>query len=264
MRAKKASLVLLFSVIALNFAFAQEAKERLPKLIVFISPGCHSCAEVKNEVIPQVERESAGSIRIEYRDITRIEEYKFLLALKEKYNQAANVSVPLFFMRGRFLESSQIKDGFRQFIRSSLNAPYQEEGLPAIDLFARFGAFRPAAIISAGLIDGINPCAFTVIVFFISFLALQGYRKRELVVIGLTFICAVLLTYLLLGLGIFTFFYRLKSFWMMSWAANIGVGILAIVLGVLSVFDFFRIKKSGTAEGLFLELPKAVKTASIP
>ncbi len=259
MRLKKIWLVLFFLVIAFNSAYAQGAKKGLPELIVFISPSCNACAAVKNEVIPQIESEFGDSVRIEYRDIAKTEDYKFLLALNEKYGRGTKVSVPLFFMRGRFLEGRYIKDNYSWFIRGALNAAYIQEGLPAVDLLARFRAFKPAAVISAGLIDGVNPCAFTVIVFFISFLALQGYRKRELIVIGLTFISAVFLTYLLLGLGIFNFFYRFKSFWIVSWIANIAVGILAIVLGVLSIFDFIRIKRTGTPEGLFLELPNAVK-----
>jgi cytochrome c biogenesis protein CcdA len=114
-------------------------------------------------------------------------------------------------------------------------------------------------LVSAGLIDGINPCAFTVIVFFISFLALQGYRKRELVVIGLSFISAVFLTYLLIGLGIATFFYSLKGFWVLRKIFNLAIGLLSLIFAVLAVFDLSKFIKSGQTEGMSLQLPRAVK-----
>jgi len=260
MNLKRIWLVLFFLAAAFSPVRPLLAKEPPAKLLVFFSPACHVCAMVKEEVMPEVEKEFGAFVRIEYHDITRAEEYKFLLALNEKYGRGPKVSVPLFYMNGRFLEGQRIKSDYRQFIRDGLNAPEPgKEGLPQIDLFGRFRAFKPAAIVGAGLIDGINPCAFTVIIFFISFLALQGYRKKELTVIGLTFILAVFLTYLLLGVGLFNFFYRLRSFWLVSWAVNIAVGIMAIVLGVLSVFDFIRIKKTGASDGAFLQLPHAVK-----
>ncbi len=114
-------------------------------------------------------------------------------------------------------------------------------------------------MVSAGLIDGINPCAFTVIVFFISFLTLQGYRKKELILIGLFFIFTVFLTYLLIGLGLFGFLYRLKGFWVVTRIANFCIGTFSIVLGGIALYDFFKFKKTGQPEGLVLQLPKTIK-----
>ena len=55
----------------------------------------------------------------------------------------------------------------------------------------KFREISPLTLISAGLIDGINPCAFAVIVFFVSFLAVYGYKKQEIVCIGIFYILAV-------------------------------------------------------------------------
>ena len=128
-----------------------------------------------------------------------------------------------------------------------------------MDLTQRLRSFSPFAVVSAGLIDGINPCAFTVIVFFISFLALQGYRKRELIAIGLSFIFSVFLTYLLIGLGLFGFLYRLEAFWHISRIVNVSIGIFSIILGVLCVYDFLKFRQTAKTEGLILQLPAAVK-----
>jgi cytochrome c biogenesis protein CcdA len=126
-------------------------------------------------------------------------------------------------------------------------------------LIAHFKTFTPLVIVSAGLIDGINPCAFTVIVFFISFLALQGYKRRDLVFIGLTFIFAVFLTYTLIGIGLFGFLYRLKGFWLVVRITNLSIGIFSVALGICALYDFFKFKKTGHTEGLLLQLPQAIK-----
>jgi len=168
---------------------------------------------------------------------------------------------PVFYFEGQFLNGrADIKNNLRQIILQSLNKPsHRQEGLPSIDLVAHFKTFKTVGIIAAGLGDGINPCAFTVIVFFISYLALQGYRKKELIVIGLSFILAVFLTYFLIGLGLFNVIYSLDKFLLVRKIFNISIGILSIILGILSLYDLFKFKKSGQTEGMILQLPRVVK-----
>ena len=231
------------------------------KLIIFYSPNCHKCIETKAQLIPDIEKEFKGRIQIEYRDITDIENYKLLLSLKEKYGSKLENILPVFYFQGHFLNGrGQIKEGLRVLISQSLSQRLQwKQGLPSIDLLAYFKTFEPFAVISAGLTDGINPCAFTVIVFFISFLSLQGYKKRELIIIGLSFIFAVFITYLAIGLGLFSFLYKLSGFWIISKIFNLTVGVLSIILGILALYDFFKFKRTAQTEGLLLQLPQAVK-----
>lgn len=53
----------------------------------------------------------------------------------------------------------------------------------------------------AGLIDGINPCAISTIIFLLSYLTLTGMRKNTLA-IGLLFAAGCFVTYLMLGVGL--------------------------------------------------------------
>lgn len=247
-------------VSALSFAPAQSQPQAEQKLIVFHSPGCHKCVETKKKVMPDIEREFKGIIEIEYLDIDDVENYKYMLSLKEKYSSDIKLDLPVFFFKGNFLNGTgDVENNLRNLITQSLFAPHEEGVLSKIDLITRFRSFTPIAIISAGLIDGINPCAFTVIVFFISFLALQGYRKRELLVIGLFFIIAVSLTYILIGLGLFGFLYHLESFWLITKIVNLAIGVFSITLGFLAVLDILKFKKTNTTEGMLLQLPASVK-----
>lgn len=250
------SILLFFS----SFSYGRQADLQKPKLVFFHSLTCHKCIQVKNEVIPEIEKEFLGRIQIDYRDIADIENYKLMLSLKEKYNPQQQIEVPLFFFEGKFLASKvDLKNNLRNFIERALKEARTEEINPQVDLVGRFKTFEPLAIIGAGLVDGINPCAFTVIVFFISFLSLQGYRRIELVCVGLAFIFAVFLTYLLLGLGIFNFLYSLKGFWIIIKTVNIFIGIFSITLGIFALYDFYKFRKTGKTEGLLLQLPAAVK-----
>ena len=258
---------IIFSIISIlillvipNFAYSQENAPGTRKLIVFHSPTCHKCLEVKNELMPRIEKEFKDRIKIEYRDITNVENQTYLLSLKEKYHTDIKLVWPVIFFEGGFLNGKNItENNLRQLMLKSWNVSYREGGLPAIDLVAFFKSFKIFGIIIAGLEDGINPCAFTVIVFFISYLAVQGYRKKELLAIGLSFILAVFITYLFIGLGLFNIIYSLDKFLMVRKIFNISIGIFSIVLGGLSVYDLFKFKKTGQTEGLILQLPKAVK-----
>jgi len=243
-----------------TFARAQEPA-KLPELTVFYSPGCHNCTKIKKEIIPLIEKEFSGRIKIEYRDVDNIENYKLMLSLEEKNNVEIENTMPVFHFEGYFLNGKgEVKNALEQIIILALDKPQANPAqMPAIDLMARFQAMKPLVVTLSGLIDGINPCAFTVIIFFISFLALQGYRKRALVVIGLTFISSVFITYLLIGLGLFSFLYRLEGFWLASRIINFSIGVFSIVLGVLSLYDFFKFKKTKETAGLILQLPQAVK-----
>ncbi|MGD8997499.1 MAG: hypothetical protein PVH80_05275, partial [Anaerolineae bacterium] len=70
-----------------------------------------------------------------------------------------------------------------------------------IDRFRSFGAFT---VVLAGLVDGLNPCAFATLVFFVSYLSLSGRKGREILAVGAAFTAGVFLAYFGVGLG----FYR--------------------------------------------------------
>lgn len=255
------SFSILVLLIFFVFAYALNYSDESRKLIIFYSPACHKCIEIKNKLMPEIEKEFQGKIQIQYIDIDAdIENYKFLLSLQEKYKSKIKLVLPIFYFEGQFLNANgDIKNNLRRIIAQSLNKPHREEGLPLIDLVARFKTFKTIGIITAGLGDGINPCAFTVIVFFISYLALQGYRKKELIAIGLSFISAVFLTYFLIGLSLFNIIYSLEKFLLVRKIFNISIGIFSIILGVLSVYDLLKFRKTRETEGLILQLPKVVK-----
>lgn len=232
----------------------------LPKLIIFHALSCHRCVQVKQEVMPAIENEFKDKLIFEYRDVGQIENYTMVLGLLKETGSELSFQTPLFYLGGKFLSAKgEVKDNLRNFILGGIKRIAPSAPLAAFDLTAHFKSFVPAAIIIAGLEDGINPCAFTVIVFFISFLTLQGYRRRDLIFIGSAFIFAVFLTYLGIGLGIFNFFYHFKGFWVITHLLNLIIGWLSILFGILAVYDFIKFKKTGATDELILQLPKPIK-----
>jgi hypothetical protein len=213
------------------------------------------------EVMPAIEKEFFDRIIIEKLDIADAANYSLLLALKEKYN-CLDKGVPAVFIGEKVLVGDdQIKEGIRAAIQGTLEEVRSEkfDKLPGMDIAKHFLSFGWLAVIIAGLIDGINPCAFTVIVFFLSFLAVQGYKKKELIAIGICFILAVFLTYLLIGLGIFRFLYALRNFYFLTKLVYYFIAAFCFILSAFAFYDFWLFKKTGKTEGMALQLPQKIK-----
>jgi cytochrome c biogenesis protein CcdA len=115
------------------------------------------------------------------------------------------------------------------------------------------------AVIVGGLADGVNPCAFAVVVFFVSYLEYLGRRKREIALVGVSFIVAVFLTYFLIGTGILLFVRHLQIYPTVSFAVKVGVACFAIILGLVNIYDYYLSKRKGV-EAAKLQLPRILKT----
>ncbi len=91
-----------------------------------------------------------------------------------------------------------------------------------------------AMVLGAGLLDGINPCAFAVLLLFVAFLFTLRRDRSDLLVFGFTYIAAIYVTYLGIGLGLLKVF-QLGAPHLM---AKLGAGLM-IVLGLVNLKDFF-------------------------
>lgn len=255
-------LIVVWSFIFIPYiSYIQAHAGDIAKLIIFYSPGCHNCKRMEKEIMPAIGSKFKDKIRIEYRNVDDVENFKMLLSLEEKYQSKIRNILPVCYFKGHFINGhGDIKGNLDMLLTEPVdNVDGGIDGLPNIDLVQRFNNFTIPAIVAVGLIDGINPCAVTVIVFFMSFLACQGYGKREMAVIGMVFIFSVYLTYCLIGIGIFEFLYRLEGFWLVTKIINITVGVISIIFSFYALYDFIQYKRTKSTDNLLLSLPKSIK-----
>jgi cytochrome c biogenesis protein CcdA len=126
-------------------------------------------------------------------------------------------------------------------------------------LGGRFRSLKMVTVAAAGLLDGVNPCAFATIIFFISYLAMIGRKGRELISVGAAFSAAVFLTYLAIGFGFFAFLQSLADLMRtLSLILYILIAAIALAIGLLSLYDFVLIRK-GDLRDMKLQLPAALK-----
>lgn len=99
-------------------------------------------------------------------------------------------------------------------------------------------------IVSASLVDAINPCAFAVLLILLTTVLAQKDNRKRIIASGLAFSLAVFASYLLMGLGVYT---ALASAGTTSLFTTI-VGVLAIILGLFNLKDWLWYGKTAPME----------------
>ncbi|MDP6685922.1 MAG: metallophosphoesterase, partial [Candidatus Omnitrophota bacterium] len=242
------------------------------RVFVFYAPGCKACVEVDRYLLTHIKDKYQSDILVEHFNVSDAENYEQMLRLENLYGvkggYAPEVITAGYVLKGKEEITSSL-DGIIQkaveegyALKTTKDQELQVFGYqPPEDslIVSRFKTFSIYAVLGAGLLDGVNPCAFTTIVFFISFLAFVGYRKRDILLTGISFTIAVFIAYILIGLGIFNFLKSLKVFNSVTYYINIVIGSLAFFLGFLSLLDYIRFKKTKDVKNIILKLPQAIK-----
>lgn len=126
-------------------------------------------------------------------------------------------------------------------------------------LVERFRALGPLTVVLAGLVDGLNPCAFATLIFFIAYLAAGGYKGRQVLAVGGAFTGGVFLAYLTVGLGFYRVLDLLGSRLTVAGRWLYGLtALLCLVLAGLSFRDYWKARQ-GRIEEMSLQLPDRLK-----
>jgi len=128
----------------------------------------------------------------------------------------------------------------------------------ASGIIERFRSFSISTVLVAGLVDGLNPCAFATLVFFISYLALVGRGGREVLMAGIAFAAGVFVTYLGVGFGMLRIlailpFLDAASRWLYGLTA-----VLCLLLAVGSLHDWWQARR-GRATEMHLKMPNRLR-----
>jgi len=235
-------------------------------LAYFHQQGCKDCDRVSylllylGKVFP--------SLEIQQYDIT-VHENKVLneaMCIARDVPEKSRLVCPSIFIGTGYLIEDAITGEAAEKLLDSPEAAQQPWDLTEKQLNkarasigGRFRSLKVLTVGAAGLLDGINPCAFATIIFFISYLAMIGRKGRELILVGAAFSVAVFVTYFAIGLGFFQFLQSIADLMQtLSLILYIAIAIIAIVIGGLSVYDFVLIRK-GDLRDMKLQLPPALK-----
>ncbi len=119
---------------------------------------------------------------------------------------------------------------------------------------AGFSPESLSVVFASGLADGINPCAFTVLLFFFSYLTLRRKRYSDFIASGVIFILAVFISYLLIGFGLYSLLSAFTDIALFRLVMKIIASGATLVFAFASLMDFQSIK--GKRDGkVILKMP---------
>jgi cytochrome c biogenesis protein CcdA len=219
----------------------------------YYEPGCAKCLAFLSTELPAVAAKLGLAVTVREKHISDADVMSGLMTLLSARG-AALKAFPVLVCGAAILQGdAEIKERLESALAGTAAAITPPPG--AAD-WSQNLAFLP--VLAAGLVDGINPCAFSTIIFLVAALAYVGRARREILVIGGCFTLAVFLTYFLLGLG---FFYTLRATTIVPVIAVILKWVLFAVLIVfsgISVYDYALIRQGRTKE-ILLKLPKRIQ-----
>jgi cytochrome c biogenesis protein CcdA/thiol-disulfide isomerase/thioredoxin len=232
-------------------------------LYYFYQPGCRECN--RSDILLNALQQHYANLIVHKYDIFEDTDKVFYEALAEYMGvpESRRLIVPAVFVGNDYLIKDEITSNKITFlIKKNISGSSKLDSLNLTSaedrILKRFSQFSILGILFAGLLDGINPCAFATLVFFVSYLLFIGRRRRDVVLMAIFFIAAVFIVYLAIGFGAYNLIKYLSGFNIIGKIIFLGFGIIAIILGILSLRDYFLAKK-GDTDKMILQLPLSIK-----
>ena len=218
--------------------------------IFFYTPGCTVCEEFYSELLPELEKTGLLEEYPDKRNIYIGENYELMRQLLQECQVSAE-AFPLLIWDGHVFTGEN--ELFRQFPRfleigGQSSAASASEGISGV--VQPSSRFFWLTLLFAGLLDGINPCAFTTLIFLISYLRLLGRKGRDVIKVGGSFTVSVFLSYFLIGLGMFRTLQVAQSFNGISLVLRWMMILMLLLLSGLSFFDYLQIRKGRATEAV--------------
>ena len=228
--------------------------------------GCSHCDTFIEKTVPLLEKEYGLSIRVNSFDILDPDIYEECgKILSEKGYDFLYFPV-VIIGNNVYQGETEIKKSLGMELEYyRVNSAYQPRKTGPVSekdiknrALSSSGRLNSAVVVfTAGLADGINPCAFTVLLFFFSYLALRKKLYSDFLKAGAVFISAVFLTYIMIGFGFYTFLSKVVDLSGARTLVKIAVTLITVFFAAASFSDYLNLKKGSSCvrSSVFLKLP---------
>jgi cytochrome c biogenesis protein CcdA len=200
-------------------------------------------------------------VSIANEDFTNADSYDAFLKAYEV--QSSESSVPIMFVGDTYYTSDMIKNKVdNQDILSDVVDPFKEVIIYSGSTYENISSFLGyLTVLGAGLLDGFNPCAIALLLLFVSLLGFSN-NKKVLLAVSFTYIFALFISYLLIGVLLFNLLTYLTqyqdTFELINFLISVIVFIVALVLIVLNLLDY-RASKNKKYGDIRNQLPKWIQ-----
>ncbi len=263
---------LLFLIFLLSDILCAQSSSITPVVIdYFYETGCPECDQVSAEVLPELKDQYEGFYILNCHDVGIMTNTIKLIAYQEYLSVTKNSSVSIFVdytlpLGGIKTIKEKLLPAMDKLVAERLvpgwNPPQpiewgQSQGIDkARD---RADTFTLPAVIFGGLIDGINPCAISTLVFFMSLLIISKIGRRGSLLMGISFCVASFVTYTAIGFGLLRCLHMLEIFPSIRRWFEIGMATILFILAYFSFRDAVRFSRTHDPRKVSLQLPDRIK-----
>jgi cytochrome c biogenesis protein CcdA len=231
-------------------------------LVCFVTTACENCAKIE-ELLNKLPREiimsdgRATPLDIYYFNVAERNGLPAVRLFFEAYAvpEEDQLTPIVFYSNGYFSGLEDIQKGIGEVLSSGAARDFVYPGIetPGPDLAWR----KLPAIFLAGLLGGINPCSISMLLLLLSLL---GAKSGHILPLGLTYVASRMITYLALGLSLFSLGQILnqEAFASISGILRVIVIVLSLFLCFLNTVDFINARRENYG-AIKVQLPKALR-----
>jgi glutaredoxin len=247
--------LLLGSMMGLSTAQATTARGTATdvSIVYYYTEGCSECQAV-DQLLESLKTKYSFTIVRKY-DALDVQGSKVRASLDDEYvvpEEQRGTAPTIFVGKTALVREKAIRAGLENALAATdaegnawlaaALATADKGGSSAEDAFRTFSVLT---VIGAGLLDGVNPCAFATLIFFI-------------LLVGVAFGAGVFLAYFLAGLGLYKYVAQATWFFAIARWFYLVIGLFALVIAALSIRDAYRVRH-GKLEDMTLQLPARQK-----
>jgi len=249
-------------------ATSQRSEASGADIVFFYKPGCKDCERTR-DMLRSIGR--AVTLNVMESNIESSDGARWNEVLCQRFgveSKLHQVSPAVFTQAGALVKTDITMEALQRLMDRTLAEP-EKPGWHSVDdaqradaggrIESRYSGLSAGIVLGAGLLDGINPCAFATIIFFLSYLHVARRKPHEILMVGSAFIVAVFLAYFAVGLGMSKIVAEVQAFaWVRTWLNRV-LALVALLLAWLSFRDGLRAMR-GRLGDMSLQLPDFLKS----
>ena len=231
------------------------AEPRALEAVYFGEIGCNHCDIFLYTQKAELEARYGITLLLRSYDILKTDDYALCVDMLKAHGQKFKTFPVLFIGNNVYQGNAAIDANIADEITWYLDHGSYRQAIQTTEQAAMAGfQARFAPVFLAGLLDGINPCAFSSLLFFLSYLSMRRKSRWMVLATGLVFMASVFAVYFMLGMGMLSGLRAIIGFRHAGLVVNAVVSVLAILMGLATVRDALK-AKAGDPDDAVMKLP---------
>lgn len=231
----------------------------------FYQPGCDACE--RSEHALRYIQQKYPQLQLARFNVQEEMALNQFLCLQARVPENLHLTAPALFVGREYLAEGEITSAniealIKPYLTTGADEPWagweDQQSQVESTILERFRSFGLWTVVGAGLLDGVNPCAFATMIFLVSYLSVRKRKGRELLATGAAFTIGVFVAYLGVGLGLLRF---LTSLPVLSTVGRWIYGFTMVLCLALAWGSFadYRKARQGRLEDMSLKLPARLR-----